>query len=110
MSEPHDVSPDVLERLRRLMPREARWSYWQKGSGPMFVYNTERIHTRDPSDPGDGRFESCVYEPYGPGSRSGKATRWRVRDGSRSLHDLRRDAKARAYRMYQAWLESGTLE
>lgn len=100
----------VQERLRQLLPREARFAYWQRGRGPMFVYNTERLNTYDPNDPGNGRFESAVFVPYGPGSRTGKATRWKVLDGSRSLHDLRRDAKDRAWRLYQVWLETGKVE
>lgn len=92
------------------MPREARWAYWQDGTGPMFVYNTERIATRDPDDPANGQFESAVFEPYGPGSRSGKAKTWRVRRDSRSLHVLRRDAKERAYRLYCEWRETGRLD
>lgn len=97
---------DVLDRLRQFMPREARFAYWQKDNGPMFVYNTERINTRNPDDRANGCFESAVFEPYGPGSRTGKATRWRKKKDSSSLHDLRRDAKARAYRLYREWLES----
>jgi len=92
-----------LEEMFLEVVSEARWAYWQDGRGPMFVYNTERIRTRDPRDRANGKFESAVFEPYGPGSRSGKAERWRVREDSRSLHDLRRDAKARAYRLYQEW-------
>jgi hypothetical protein len=107
MNEQH-VSPEMLNRLRQFLPREARWAYWQDKNGPMFVYNTERIHTYDPNDKANGKFESAVFEPYGPGSRSGKATRWRVKDDSRSLHDLRKDAKARAYRLYCEWRETRT--
>ena len=100
----------IQERLRSLLPREARWSYWQDDRGPMFVYNTEPLRLRDETDRANGQYESCVYVPYGPGSRSGKATRWKVLARSRSLHVLRRDAKARAYRLYQTWRETGTLD
>ncbi len=96
------VEQQISDRLRRFMPREARWSYWQDGNGPMFVYNTEPVRTMYGS-PADGKFESCVFEPYGPGSRSGKAKTWREQKDSRSIHDLRKDAKARAYRLYQEW-------
>ena len=95
----------VEERIRSFMPREARWAYWQQDGGPMFVYNTERIQSANPDDPGNSKFESAVFEPYGTGSRSGKATRWRKVDGMSSLHALRRDAKARAYRLYCEWRE-----
>jgi len=92
------------------MPREARWAYWQKGRGPMFVYNTERLHLWNSADPANGQFESCVFVPYGKGSRSGRAERWKELPGSRSRHELRRDAKARAWRLYQEWLASGKVE
>jgi hypothetical protein len=100
----------VEERIAAWLPREARWAYWQDGNGPMFVYNTERIRTMYGGTVADGRFESAVFVPYGPGSRSGKATRFKELDGSRSAHDLRRDAKARAYRLYQGWRETGRVE
>lgn len=102
------MSQAVLDRIAAMMPREARWAYWQDGGGPMFVYNTEPIRTMYGSDV-DGMFESCVFVPYGPGSRSGKATKWRERDGSRSAHALRKDAKARAYRLYQEWHATGEV-
>jgi hypothetical protein len=96
-----DVSREIQEAFRRLMPPEARWSYWQDGNGPMFAYNTEPVNM--PGDPVSGKFGSCIYEPYGRGSRTGKATRWRIQKDSTSYHALRRDAKARAYRMYVEW-------
>jgi hypothetical protein len=96
---------EIADRIAQFMPREARWAYWQTKDGRMFVYNTERLHTLNPNDPGNGKFESAVYVPYGPGSRSGKATQWRKLEGESSLHDLRKDAKARAYRLYQEWLD-----
>lgn len=99
----------ISEAISRLMPREARWTYWQKGRGPMFVYNTEPIRTQYGS-PVDGMYESCVFVPYGPGSRSGKAERWKELEGSRSAHTLRRDAKARALRLYDEWLTTGKVE
>ena len=98
-----ELTPEMQGLLNRMMPKEARWAYWQDGNGPMFVYNTERLVLRDQSDPANGKFESCVFEPYGPGSRSGKAKTWREQKDSRAAHYLRRDAKARAYRLYQEW-------
>jgi len=32
---------DIAQAISRLLPREARWAYFQKEGGPMFVYNTE---------------------------------------------------------------------
>jgi hypothetical protein len=96
--------------LERMHGRTARWAYWQKSNGPMFVYNTERLHLRDESDPAHGQFESCVFIPVGPGSRSGKAKEWKELKNSRSAHVLRKDAKSRAYRLYKGWLENGKVE
>ncbi len=104
------VSEAVLERLRSFMPKEARWAYWQQGSGPMFIYNTERIHTPNPDSLANGKFESAVSVPVGKGSRTGKASEWRVLPESRSLHDLRKDAKARAYRLFEEWKKTGVID
>jgi hypothetical protein len=68
----------------------------------MFVWTVEPYHLRY-GGAAEGKYESRVYVPYGPGSRSGNATRWKLADGSESLHDLRRDAKARALRMFEAY-------
>src|SRR5262245_51583445 len=99
----------AAEYALRLFGPEARWTYWQDGRGPMFVYNTERIRTRFGRAP-DAKFESAVFVPVGPGSRSGKAKQWKELAGSRSAHELRRDAKDRAYRLYKAWKETGRVE
>ncbi len=90
--------------MDRLMPQEARWRYFQKGHGPMFVWTVEPFHTRYGSN-ADGKYESVVYVPYGPGSRSGKAERWKRDENTASLHVLRKDAKARALRLYNEWME-----
>ena len=31
----------LLERMQALLPREARWRYFQRGRGPMFVWTVE---------------------------------------------------------------------
>jgi hypothetical protein len=97
-------APEFREYLNRLLPREARWRYFQKGNGPMFIWTVEPFSTRYGSK-ADGKYESVVYVPYGPGSRSGKATRWKRDPDSASLHVLRRDAKARALRLYREWAQ-----
>lgn len=99
-----DPSSLFQDYLRRMYGREARWTYWQQGNGPMFVYTTEPYNLRyGKDDVAQGKYESVVYMPYGPGSRSGKGRRWKAMPESRSYHALRRDAKARAWKLYQAW-------
>lgn len=100
----------IAAAISRLMPKEARWRYFQKANGPMFVWTVEPYNLVNPDQLAQGRYESVVYLPRGKGSRSGKATRWEMAEGSRSLHDLRKDAKARALRLYQAWQETGKVE
>ncbi len=88
----HTFSTELAAALRRFMPRDPRYRYWQTPDGRMFMWTTERM--------GDGKFASAVMVPTGPGSRSGRAhvTRWRA---TREVHHVtRRAAKARAYRLF----------
>lgn len=97
---------DVLDRtneiMRGLLPREARWRYFQKHNGPMFVWTVEPFNLRY-GGVGQGKYESVVYKPYGPGSRKGRGTRWKRDESTSSLHILRRDAKDRAWRLFKEW-------
>jgi hypothetical protein len=107
------LTPEYEERLKavmsNLLPREARWRYFQKGSGPMFVWTTESFNLRYGGKE-QGKYESVVYRPYGPGSRKGQAQRWKRDEATASLHVLRKDAKGRAWRLYGQWLETGRVE
>jgi len=94
---------ELSQYLQRLLPQEARWRYFQKERGPMFVWTVEPFKTRY-GGKADGKYESVVYVPYGPGLRSGKATRWKRDEDTASLHALRKDAKARALRLFHEWL------
>ena len=76
-------------------PAPPRFRYFQKRNGPMFGWTTERF---------EDRYASFVHVPVGPGSRSGKAEEWQLDEDSIAAHELRRDAKARALRLYEAWL------
>lgn len=78
-----------------LRERTPRFRYFQKGNGPMFSWTTERF---------DGLYASFVHIPTGKGSRSDKAVHWVMVDESLSAHELRKDAKARALRLYEEWL------
>ena len=96
--------PDEAERMRRIRNRlkehfaalgmrEPRYRYFQRGNGSMFCWTVEPMN--------DGRYESFVYEPVGRGSRSGKAHQWKINESLTSRHKLRKDAKARAWRLFQ---------
>lgn len=92
-----EPSPEFQRAMERItasvLGREPRYRYFQRGNGPMFFWTVERA--------GDGRYHSGVYRPVGPGSRSGKATRWKMDDDEYARHALRKDAKARALRLYR---------
>lgn len=60
----------------------------------MFSWTTERF---------EGLYASFVHVPAGQGSRSGKAREWIMDEDSISTHKLRKDAKARAVRLFKAW-------
>jgi len=99
-----EVEDTLRQYLHRLMPQEARWRYFQRGRGPMFVWTVEPFSTRYGDSKADGKYESVVYVPYGRGSRSGRADNWRRDESTATLHALRKDAKARALRLYREWL------
>jgi hypothetical protein len=97
------VEDELRRYLDRLMPKEARSRYFQKGRGPMFFWTVEPFNTQYGNAKADGKYESVVYVPYGPGSRSGKAERWKRDESTSTLHALRKDAKARALRLFREW-------
>lgn len=69
--------------------RPPRFRYFQKRNGPMFSWTTEKFQ---------GRYASFVHVP------EGQDWFWLDED-SISSHKLRKDAKARALKLYNAWLE-----
>jgi hypothetical protein len=86
-----DFRRRLNDALAGLLPRDPRYAYWETNDGWQFLYTTERG--------GDGKFWSAVLVPHGRGARSGNPSYWRTR---REVHHrLRRQAKARAYRLYQ---------
>lgn len=97
-----DTSPELRAALNRMLAqtlgREPRCRYFQRGNGPMFAWTVEKA--------GDGRYHSVVYVPVGKGSRSGKATSWKLDDDLYGRHELRKDAKARALKLFREWKES----
>lgn len=83
--------------LAAMHGREPRYRYFQAGAGPMFGWYVEAPTEGQRA----GLYASFAYRPVGPGSRSGKATRWEYVDEAESWHRLRRDARARALRLYR---------
>jgi hypothetical protein len=100
-------SPEFVAKLNAMLSRvfgpEPRYRYYQRGNGPMFCWTTEK-------NPGDGKYASFVYRPIGRGARTGKAARWELVESNSSKwklveHSKRKTAKARALRLYQAWMK-----
>lgn len=102
--EEHDEFANARAVMRDLWPREARWRYFQRGNGPMFVWTVEPFNLRY-GGTGQGKYESVVYKQFGPGSRKGTAKQWKRDEKTASLHVLRKDAKARALRLFEEWKE-----
>ncbi len=74
--------------LARLFPRSPNERYWTDDRGWRYGWTTERM--------GDSKFAAFVYKPTGRGSRSGKATSFKL---VRELHFRKRStAKERARR------------
>lgn len=77
--------------LRRLFEvREPRYRYWQH-AGWMYCWTTERVN---------GKFVAMAYRPEGKGSRTGKASQWRMVKEVSFVN--RNKAKARARQWYEA--------
>jgi hypothetical protein len=87
-----DARTEIQGYLDRMYPRPPRFRYFQKGRGAMFCWTTERV---------EGMYGSLVLRPVGAGSRSGKAEEWVCDEDSISSHKLRKDAKARALKLYK---------
>jgi hypothetical protein len=94
------VRDRLNEHFRAMFGREPRYRYFQKGNGPMFFWTVERY---DEGTIGKfaGLYVSGVYRPVGKGSRSGKAETWQLDRDSLSGTPVRREAKARALRLYR---------
>ena len=97
------IDDEFKERTRRILARinaalaedygrDPRYRYFRGPNQEMFCWTTERMR--------DGKFAAFEYRPIGEGSRSGKATHWKI---VRELHFAqRKTAKARAVK----WLET----
>lgn len=61
------------------------------------------------TEPFEGRYASMVWKPVGAGARGGKATaqEWRLIDSMTGIHRTKRQAKARAARIWRQHEEKG---
>ncbi len=72
--------------LAALFSRQPAYRYWTDPRGYRYCWTTERMS--------DGKYAAFTYRPVGKGSRSGKATRFKL---AREVHfRTRRAAKQRA--------------
>jgi hypothetical protein len=88
------VNSDPTLRALFTPARQPRYRYWQSPDGAMFFWTTETL--------AEGKYASGIYQPYGPGARSGtaKVTQWKpVRVVE---HSTRKAARARALRLWTA--------
>ena len=109
MSDPHEdrVTAQLRERLAELYGREPRWRYFQRDGGPMFAWTVEPFGSGGlfdtPNPRRVGRYASTPTSPSGAARARARQPRSGWPKNSESLHDLRRDAKARALRLFRAW-------
>ena len=73
------------------------YRYFQGANGNHYCWTVETADTT--ADDPKGWYASFIYRAYGPGSRSGKAERWKPDMKSMCRHRKRKDAKARALRL-----------
>jgi hypothetical protein len=87
------VNQEFNNMMRDLFPemfaRSPRYSYWTGPRGEMYCCTTEPLN---------GKFVCWTYQPFGEGSRTGKAKQWKMVD--RVEFARRKVAKARAYSRY----------
>lgn len=70
--------------------------YWESPDQRMFCYT--------PWKDANGDYWTWVWKPYGRGSHSGKATKWK-RVGKRVRSRKRKTAKKRAHTRYMNWMK-----
>lgn len=93
------IFADILGDFFPAPPRRGRqrrkYHYYQTPDQWRFCYT--------PWKDVNGDYFTFIYKPYGKGSQSGKAIRWRMKDKVRAR--TRKTAKARAYKRYQRRLK-----
>jgi hypothetical protein len=86
-----DLARTAPELFAALNPRQPSYRYFIYRQHK-FCWTTERM--------GDGTYHAFEYRPIGPGSRIGKAKRWKL---VRTVKFKQRSrAKARAFKWYRA--------
>lgn len=93
------VVEQINQHMREMEGNPPAYRYFCKGNGNMYCWTTEKADVTD-EDP-KGWYASFVYRAYGPGSRMGKATRWKPDQKTMVRHRKRKDAKARALCLYR---------
>jgi hypothetical protein len=97
-----DAANRIMRRLLMALPmggRRNNYLYYETPDQRMFCYT--------PWKDSDGNYFTWVLKPFGRGSRSGKATKWK-RVGKVVISRTRKTARKRARRRYENWL--GYLE
>lgn len=98
------VSARLNAHFATMFGRAPRYRYFQHQGGAMFGWYVEAPTDMEGQQiEHAGRYCSFVYVPVGKGSRSGKATTFKYVPDSEGWHVLRKDAKARALRLYEAY-------
>lgn len=97
---------EVSERLNQFMRETGllpapppKYRYYQKDGGHMYCWTVERADQTD--DDEQGYYASFIYRAKGKGSRIGKASQWAFDEKTMVRHRKRKDAKARALRLYR---------
>jgi hypothetical protein len=101
-----EATQRISERLNQYMRETGlistapSYRYFMGANGSMYCWTTERADQTD--DDEKGWYASFIYRSYGPGSRSGKAKQWKPDMKTMRRHRKRKDAKARALKLYRA--------
>lgn len=93
------LGDEISERVFGRVPKHT----WfrppsRERNGPMFGWLIE---------PFEGLYGSLVWVPTGKGSRSNDASTWQLEERLMAVHERRKDAKARALRLYKAYYDHG---
>lgn len=95
MNDKHGIDMDKVNRIFQeaigdLLPRQPRYRYWQDEKKNRYCYTIEKM--RDHKT-GKDRYVSYRYRYYKTRNQ------WVLKD--KLYHNKKKDAKARAYRLYQ---------
>jgi hypothetical protein len=99
MTDLDEIGRRVYEEVFGRAPRST-WFRVPRGA------KTE-VHFSWTTEPLDGLYGSFVHVPKGKGSRSRDARLWLLDERLTAVHSTRREARARALRLYRAYYEHG---